>query len=138
MSSRSTQVILAAALLAAFLLAGCQTGELAACKDRNSFLEYRISEYEQRIKVLEEGIQGRDGQIKDLTTQIAQNQERVSILENENENLRMRLLEKPSEASRVIQGVEEIRRMQREAAEKLRQQQTDKPAESPQADQSRQ
>jgi len=116
------------ALFAAALLAGCQpdrSQELAACKDKNALLERRMVEYQQVVDMKDKELKDRNDEIKGLTDTIAQNEVKIATLEKENQELHAKLTQTPEGAKNVINGVDELKRLQREAVEKLKKQQAD-------------
>lgn len=116
------------ALFAATLLAGCQpdrSQELAVCKDKNALLERRMVEYKQVVDMKDKDIKDRYDEIKGLTDTIAQNEVKIATLEKENQELHTKLTQTPEGSKNVLNGVEELKRLQREAAEKLKKQQAD-------------
>jgi hypothetical protein len=137
MHSIKMTLAIAGTLLTTILLAGCQSDqskalkELKDCKSQNSLLEFRITEYQQIVEDDKKGISGRDELIKSLVNKAKEKtqeyENRIALLEKENDDLRKALAKTPDGSKRILEGVEEIRRMQREAAEKLRQQEVQKP-----------
>lgn len=120
-------VMLTVAVAAAFLLTGCQSDALKKCQDEKAFLNQRIKEYKEVVQMKDKTIAEYEGNISDMGARFAQQEQRLAILEKENEELRKRAGAPVDDSSRIKQGAEELRRMQREAAAKLKSQQAADP-----------
>jgi small-conductance mechanosensitive channel len=117
-------------LFAAALLTGCQSKELAACKDRTAFLERRMGEYQQVVDMRDKDIKDRNDELKSLTAAMVRNEEKMNLLKKENQELHNKLAQTSEGAKNILQGAIELKRLQQEAAEKLRQQEAPKPTDS--------
>jgi septal ring factor EnvC (AmiA/AmiB activator) len=130
MPAPKTLKALAIAFMATLPLAGCQSNQLTECTKKNSFLEHRITEYKQRTEVLETDFQLRTKEIDNLRAKLAEVEAKLVTLEKDNAELQNKLAQRLEGTKGMIVGVEELRRMQQEAAEKLRRQEAEKAAES--------
>jgi predicted RNase H-like nuclease (RuvC/YqgF family) len=120
-------VMLTVAVAAAFLLAGCQSDAIKKCQDEKAFLDQRIKEYKEVVQMKDKTIAEYEGNISDMGARFAQQEQRIAILEKENEDLRKRVGVTVDESSRIKQGAEELRRLQQEAAARLKAQQAADP-----------
>jgi hypothetical protein len=123
MFATRSYVTVAALFAAAIMLAGCQSEELKACKSEKAFQDQRIKEYKQVVEMKDKTIAEHVDTIKDMTAKLGERDSRIAVLEKDNEELRKKLSMTPEGSQRVIQGVEEIRRMQQQAAARLKAQQ---------------
>jgi hypothetical protein len=131
MNSIRMTLVVAGVLFAATLLAGCQSTELAACKDKTALLERRMVEYQQVVDMRDKEIKDKNDEIQGLVDKVAKCEVKIALLEKENEDLHIAIAKTPDSSKRIIEGVGEIKRMQREAAEKLKKQQAAADANQP-------
>jgi hypothetical protein len=123
-SMRMTTAIIT--LFAAALLAGCQSTDLAACKEKNAKLANDLAKAEMKLAENTEDMDKAGVVIGNVFIDLEAKTKRISELEKANADLKKEieiLRLRPDESKRITQGVEELRRLQKEAAEKLKKQQ---------------
>jgi predicted nucleic acid-binding Zn-ribbon protein len=98
------------------MLQGCQSSAAGACKDENARLAARVAELENLLEEQRVELEGVGDFIINVVTESQAKDDKIAALEAENRELEARLAAKnPDSARRLIEGVEELRRMQRQA-----------------------
>jgi hypothetical protein len=125
-------------LLAAFLLAtgGCQSSNLTACKAENAKLAKRVFDLETQLADQKEEMENAGAVMGNVFLDLEAREKRIAELEKENADLRKanealdaKMSTFPNSSKRLIEGVQEIRRVQQEA--RLKAQQTPSDANKP-------
>lgn len=116
---------------AALLAGGCQSQELAACKKENADLAKKVFSLEAHLADAKDDMENAGVVMGNVFIDLEAKEKRIAELEKANadlkkevEDLNAKLSAFSDSSRRLIQGVEEIRRVQREAAAKLKTQQT--------------
>ncbi|HSV27827.1 MAG TPA: hypothetical protein VLH60_08035 [Sedimentisphaerales bacterium] len=139
MLSRIALAAMITAMLAVMPLAGCRSTELVeyteknaqltariaeldACNEKNTQLAAQIAELESRIINLDIDILNASEFVATVLLEFQAQKEKLAALEKENQNLRLRLAQTPGSSEWLIQGVDEIRELQRRAVEHAAQQ----------------
>lgn len=111
-----TLCIVCCVLFPAVMLQGCQSSAAGACKDENARLAARVAELENLLEEQRVELEGVGDFIINVVTESQAKDDKIAALEAENRELEARLAAKnPDSARRLIEGVEELRRMQRQA-----------------------
>jgi chromosome segregation ATPase len=134
---RAIMVVLTLCAIA-LLAGGCQSQDLAGCKAENARLTKRVFSLETRLADEKEDMENAGEVMGNVFTDLEAKEKRIAELETANaqltkanEDLNAKLNAFPDSSKRLIQGVEEIRKLQREAAEKLKAEQAAADANKP-------
>jgi hypothetical protein len=132
MSAIKTLPGIATALMVALFLSGCHAGDLKVCKDDNAKLAKRLALAEKQLIDQQVDIDQAGVFIGSVLSEIEAKEARIAALEQENRDLKATKPTEPSvNSQRLLQGAEEIRQLQRQAALKLKAQQAAADANAP-------
>jgi chromosome segregation ATPase len=124
--------------VAVLLLGGCQSQSLAACKAENAELTKKVFDLDEKLASEKADMENAGTVMGNVFIDLDAKEKRIAELEKANaeltkanEELNAKLNGFPDSSKRLIKGVEEIRKAQREAAAKLKAEQAVADANKP-------
>jgi hypothetical protein len=126
MRAMTVLVIIVAISVAGILLGGCRSQSLAACQAENTRLAKEAFDLQAKLADEKEDMENAGNVMGNVFLDLDAKEKQIAALEKENADLKKQI-EKLSttedSSKRMVQGVAELKKMQREAAAKLKEQQ---------------